>query len=285
MDFAKMHGLGNDYVVVDGFREKLDEQALPGIARRLCDRHFGIGSDGLILVLPSRVANVRMRMFNPDGSEAEMCGNGIRCFGKFVHDREISRENPLSVETLAGVKTLKLSIEGGLVVSSRVDMGQPRLRRGEIPMSDPPRGTAGRTEQVIGEPIKVGAKRFEATCVSMGNPHCVIFVDDVDHFPVESIGPIIEHHRLFPQRTNVEFVQVLNAKEIRVRVWERGAGITPACGTGACASVVASSLNDRTDRKVTVHLPGGDLHVEWLGDGRVMMTGPAEEVFTGTIGL
>ncbi len=282
MEFAKMHGLGNDFVVVDGFREKLAEEALPDIAKSLCDRHFGIGSDGLILVLPSRVANVRMRMFNPDGSEAEMCGNGIRCFGKFVYDRGINRDNPLTVETLAGIKTIKLTVEEGKVVSARVDMGKPRFSRSEIPMAPTSSGSA---DKVIGETIKVDGKKFEVTCVSMGNPHCVIFEDDVDTFPVEKIGPLVENHRLFPQRTNVEFVQVLNTKEIKVRVWERGAGITPACGTGACASAVASNLNGKTGRKVTVHLPGGDLFIEWLGNDHVSMTGPAVEVFTGNIAV
>ena len=280
MDFAKMHGLGNDFVVVDGFREKLAEEELPEIARSLCDRHFGIGADGLILVLPSRVANVRMRMFNPDGSEAEMCGNGIRCFGKFVYDRNLNRENPLTVETLAGVKSIKLTVENGKVVTAKVDMGQPRLSRAEIPMAPTPSGS---TDKVIREPLKVDGRKLEVTCVSMGNPHCVVFQDDVDNFPVEKIGPLIENHRLFPQRTNVEFVQVLNTREIKVRVWERGAGVTPACGTGACAAVVASNLNEKTGRKVTVHLPGGDLLIEWLGNGRVSMTGPAVEVFTGSI--
>jgi len=280
MDFAKMHGLGNDFVVVDGFREKLVVEHLSDIALKLCDRHFGIGADGLILVLSSRVSNVRMRMFNPDGSEAEMCGNGIRCVGKFVYERGICRDNPLSVETLAGTKTLKLNIEGGLVASARVDMGRPILQRSEIPMIG-----QGHMERVIGEPIKVGGKRFEATCVSMGNPHCAIFVDDVDNFPAEKIGPLIENHRLFPRRTNVEFIQVLNPKEIRVRVWERGAGITLASGTCGSASVVAAALNNLTSKRVTVHLPGGDLFIEWLGDDRVMMTGPAVEVFTGKIEL
>ena len=243
MDFAKMHGLGNDYVVVHvdslpGAEARWFDspERLAEVSRKLCDRHFGIGADGVILVLASQVANVRMRMINPDGSEAEMCGNGIRCFGKFVHDRAISSENPLTVETLAGVKTLDLKVEGGEVTAARVDMGRPWLRREDIPMTA---GPAERTDRVIGEPISAGGRRFEATCVSMGNPHCVIFVDDVAAFPVEQFGPLIERHELFPRRTNVEFVQVLNSSEIRLRVWERGAGITPACGTGACASVVA----------------------------------------------
>jgi len=275
-----MHGLGNDYVVVDGFRETLAEENLPDIARRLCDRHFGIGADGLILVLPSRVAHVRMRILNSDGSEAEMCGNGIRCFGKFVHDRGISRENPLEVETIAGIKTLSMNVADGVVASSRVDMGEPRLRRSEIPML--PRGS-GDSERVVGEPVRVGSRSFVATCVSMGNPHCVIFVDNAETFPVEKFGPAIENHRLFPRRTNVEFVQVLNSKEIRMGVWERGAGITLACGTGACASVVACVLNDLTGRKATVHLLGGDLFIEWMGNNHVMMTGPAAEVFMGRV--
>jgi len=275
--FVKMHGAGNDFVVVDGAKEKIPEDRLGPTAVRVCDRHFGIGADGLILVLPSRVANFRMRIFNPDGSEAEMCGNGIRCFAKYVFDRKMHQDVVLTVETLGGVKTLKLNAVGGKVLTVRVDMGEPRLLRSEIPM----RGDRG--SKVISEPLRVGGKKIEVTCVSMGNPHCVTFVDDVDHYPVEKIGPLIENHPSFPARTNVEFVEVVSRDEIKMRTWERGAGETLACGTGSCASLVAASLNDKTGRKAVVHLRGGDLLIEWAGNNRLFMTGPAEEVFEGNL--
>ena len=278
MNFTKSHGIGNDFVVVDGFQESIPEDLLPETARRLCDRHFGIGSDGLILVLPSRTATFRMRMLNPDGSEAEMCGNGIRCFAKYVFDRGLTHETQITVETLAGIMAPRLIVKDGKAQIVRVDMGEPRLQRKDIPMKGP-----DGDGEVVGEKIKVEGDRYDITAVSMGNPHCVIFVDNVEHFPVAKVGPKIETHNLFPQRTNVHFVQVLNSSEIQVRTWERGAGITLACGTGACACAVAAALNKRTGRKVTTHLPGGDLLIEWSGDNRITMTGPAEEVFTGSI--
>ncbi len=277
MKFVKMHGAGNDFVVIDCARENIPEESYPALAKHACDRHMGIGGDGIILVMPSRIANFKMRMFNPDGSEAEMCGNGIRVFAKYVYDRKMHSDVLLTVETLGGIKTLKLNTVGGKVQTVRVDMGEPRLLRSEIPM----KGEGG--EKVIAEPLKVAGKKIEITCVSMGNPHCVTFVDKVDEYPVEKIGPQIENHPSFPQRTNVEFVEVLNKNEIKMRVWERGAGETLACGTGACASAVASILNDKVSRKVTVHLLGGDLFIEWLGDNKVYMTGPAEEVFEGKV--
>ncbi|MDH7602843.1 MAG: diaminopimelate epimerase [Armatimonadota bacterium] len=279
MKFAKLHGAGNDFVVVDGSEEKIPEQKLPQVAKHICDRHFGIGADGLILVLPSKVANFKMRIFNPDGSEAEMCGNGVRVFAKYVYDLKMHEDTIMTVETLAGIKTLKLNTAGGKVQSVRVDMGEPKLLRSEIPM----RGTPG--TKVIAEPLRVGGKKIEVTCVSMGNPHCVTFVDGVDHYPVEKMGPLIENHPSFPARTNVEFVEVLNPEEIKVRTWERGAGETLACGTGSCAAVVAGYLNEKTSRRVTVHLRGGDLFIEWAGNNRLFMTGPAEEVFEGNINI
>jgi diaminopimelate epimerase len=272
-----MHGAGNDFVVIDGVKEQLAEEQLLSIARYACDRNLGIGGDGIILVLPSRTANFRMRMFNPDGSEAEMCGNGIRCFAKYVYDRKMHTDVIMTVETLGGVKTLKLNAAGGKVQTVRVDMGEPGLLRSEVPM----KGTG--SDKVVAESLKVIGKKIEITCLSMGNPHCVTFVDRVDEFPVEKIGPEVENHPSFPQRTNVEFIEVLNQQEIKMRVWERGAGETLACGTGACASAVASMLNDKVQRKVTVHLRGGDLFIEWLGDNKVFMTGPAEEVFEGKV--
>ncbi len=279
MKFTKMHGIGNDFVVVNALSEAPDESRLHDVSRKANDRKFGVGGDGLILVLPSKVADFKMRMFNPDGSEAEMCGNGIRCFAKYVFDRKLIPEPQVKVETLAGVKILKLLTRAGKVEAVRVDMGSPRLLRSEIPMRGDDNG------EVIAEGLKAEGRRFEITAVSMGNPHVVIYEDNLDTVPVARYGPAIENHKSFPQRTNVHFVQICNSSEIIVRTWERGAGETLACGTGACACVVASVLNKRTSRTVLVHLPGGDLRVEWTGDNRVMMTGAAEEVFEGEIQL
>jgi diaminopimelate epimerase len=278
-----MQGIGNDFIVVNALGAEtnslLSEEHLPVISRRVNDRKFGIGGDGLILVLPSKSANLRMRMFNPDGSEAEMCGNGIRCFAKYAYERKLIEEPQLRVETGAGIKSLKLLTRGGKVEAVKVDMGQPELRRSKIPM----RGDEA--ERVIAEPLKVEGRRFDITAVSMGNPHVVIFEDNLDSISLERFGPLIENHKAFPQRTNVHFVQVCSSSEIVVRTWERGAGITLACGTGACACVVAASLNQKTSKRVQTHLPGGDLTIEWTGDNRIVMTGPAEEVFEGDIAL
>jgi diaminopimelate epimerase len=272
MRFVKMHGLGNDYVYVDCFHERVSEPAR--LARRISDRHFGVGGDGLILILPSEVADARMRIFNADGSEAQMCGNGIRCLAKYVYESGIARKPELTIETLAGNLRLRLFTADGVVERVRVDMGMPRLRRQDIPM-------LGQGEPVLGETLTVADRQFEATCLSMGNPHCVIYVDDVANYPVTHYGPLLEHHPQFPQRTNVEWVQWMNRREIRQRTWERGSGETLACGTGACAATVASVLTGKTERAVTVHLLGGDLEVEWAADDHVYMTGPAVEVFRG----
>jgi diaminopimelate epimerase len=274
-----MQGIGNDFVVVNCMESPLPEGQLADISRKVNDRKFGIGGDGLILVLPSKQADFRMRMFNPDGSESEMCGNGIRCFAKYVYDRKMVVDTQVKIDTLAGVKTLKMLTQGKKVQAVRVDMGQPRLLRSEIPMRGDDNG------RVIAEPLKVDGKRFDITAVSMGNPHVVIFMDDLDNFPVERYGSQIENHKSFPQRTNVQFVQACNNSEVMLRTWERGAGVTLACGTGACATAVAASLNNKTGKRVLVHLRGGDLLIEWTGDNRVMMTGPAEEVFEGDIPL
>ncbi len=272
MKFWKMHGTGNDFVVADNRDREIEENNLSQFARRVCTRRLSVGSDGLLLVYSSNVADVKMRMFNPDGTEAEMCGNGIRCFVKFCYDNGISRKKELKVETLAGIKQTWLSVNGE-VKSVRVDMGSPSFEPESIPMlSD---------GVFINKPLKVDNEVYEATSLSLGNPHCVIFVDNTDAFPVLEIGPKIENHRLFPKRTNVEFVQVLNRDEIRVRVWERGAGETLACGTGACASAVASNTLKKTDKEVTVHLSGGDLQVVY--DCSVFMTGPAVKVFKGEL--
>ncbi len=279
MKFTKMQGIGNDFVVVNAIEQALEEEQLPIISRQMNDRKFGIGGDGLILVLPSKIAQFRMRMFNPDGSESEMCGNGIRCFAKYLYDRKLTTDSAFTIETLAGIKPVWLKVNGGKVESVRVDMGTPLLQRSEIPM----RGDGN--QPVIGETLRADGRKFEITCVSMGNPHCVIYEEKLETFPVGRYGPQIEHHVAFPKRINVQFVKVCSNSEIVLRTWERGAGETLACGTGACASVVASVLNNRTGKKVLVHLPGGDLLVEWSGDNRVLMTGPAEEVFEGEIVL
>lgn len=279
MRFTKMHGLGNDYVVVDGAAERLAESALGRVARVVTDRHFGVGGDGIIIVLPSNSADLRMRILNADGSEAEMCGNGIRCLAKYAYDRGMVRRTDIRVETLGGVKSLSLDIADGKMRAARVDMGPPVLERDKIPTTLLGNGF------VASEPLAAGGRNFSVTCVSMGNPHCIIYVDDVDLYPVSQFGPLIERHEVFPQKTNVEFVEVIRPTELKMRVWERGVGETLACGTGACASLVAGVLNGKNERNATVHLPGGDLFIEWIEEGSVFMTGPAEEVFTGEIGL
>jgi diaminopimelate epimerase len=273
MHFTKMHGLGNDYVYVNGFEEQVEDPAT--VARAVSDRHFGIGADGLILILPSTQADFRMRMFNADGSEAQMCGNGIRCVAKYVYDHRLTRKTLLQVETGAGILELQLFPQGNVIDKVRVRMGEPRVERAQIPMQGP----AG---QVLNEPLQVDGKTFAVTAVSMGNPHCVVFVDDPDTFEVEYWGPRFEHHPAFPEGVNTEFVRVLNRRTFRMRVWERGSGETLACGTGASAAAVACHLTGRTDRQVTAHLRGGALELAWSAtDNQVYMTGPAVEVFSG----
>jgi diaminopimelate epimerase len=274
MKFAKMHGAGNDYVYVNCFEETIADPA--ALARQVSNRNFGIGSDGLILIMPSEVADVRMRMFNSDGSESEMCGNGIRCVAKYAYDHRLVDKKEITAETGAGILTLQLfTNNAGLVDRVRVNMGRPRLTRGQIPMTGNPE------EQVINQELKVLDRTFHITCVSMGNPHCVIFVDNVDEFPVEKYGPVIENHELFPNRTNVEFVEIFSHQEVKQRTWERGAGETLACGTGASAVAVAGVLTERTERTILNHLLGGDLELEWTEEGSVFMTGPAVQVFEG----
>lgn len=276
MKFTKMHGAGNDYVYVNCFSERVDNPA--DVAIKVSDRNFGIGSDGLILIMPSDKADVRMRMFNSDGSESEMCGNGIRCVAKYAYDHGIVGKKEISAETGAGILTLQLfTNEANKVEKVRVNMGRPRLTRGEIPMT----GEAG--AKVVSEPLNILHTTFHITCASMGNPHCVIFVDDVENFQVEKYGPLIENHEIFPRRTNVEFVQIISRTEVRQRTWERGAGETLACGTGASAVCVAGALNGLTEKKILNHLSGGDLELEWAEDGFLYMTGPAVEVFSGEI--
>ena len=274
MKFTKMHGAGNDYVYINCFEEQIEDPVT--LAQQVSHRQFGIGSDGLILILPSDVADVRMRMFNIDGSEGEMCGNGIRCVAKYAYDHNLVKSLEMTVETGGGVLSLTMIVgASGWVDRVRVNMGEPGLQRGRIPML----GSAA--EQAVSVPLEVAGRQFEITCVSMGNPHAVIYVDDVEKFPVTEIGPLIENHLWFPERVNVEFVQVLNPTEVIQRTWERGSGETLACGTGASAVTVAGVLTGRTERKIINHLRGGDLELEWLENGPVMMTGPAVEVFNG----
>ena len=278
MKFTKMHGIGNDYVYVNCFKETVDNPAEVSI--KVSDRHFGIGSDGLILIKPSDVADFRMDMYNADGSQAEMCGNGIRCVGKYVYDYGLTDKTSVSVETLAGIKYLDFIIEDGKVALVTVDMGAPELIAKNVPV-------ISENEQVIEEKITVCDKEWEMTCVSMGNPHCVVFIDEpVKDFPLEQIGPHFESHERFPKRVNTEFIEVLDRKTVNMRVWERGSGETMACGTGACASAVAAALCGHTEDEITLHLLGGDLRVRWdRENNKVFMTGPAAVVFDGEIEL
>jgi diaminopimelate epimerase len=274
MKFTKMHGAGNDYVYVDCFKESISDPA--HLAREISDRNFGVGGDGLILIMPSDLADLRMRIFNADGSEAEMCGNGVRCVAKYAYDRGLVAKRTIHVETGAGILSLQLFTDAaGKVTRVKVNMGKPGLKRADLPMIGPA------DAKVIDQELKVMDRTFRITCVSMGNPHCVIFVDDVAGFPVGLYGPAIENHELFPRRINVEFVEVLSPTEVRQRTWERGAGETLACGTGASAVTVAGLLTGRTRTKLLNHLSGGDLEMAWDGTGDVFMTGPAVEVFTG----
>lgn len=275
MQFSKWHGAGNDFVIVDGFKENVAGLDLAAAARQVCDRHFGVGADGLVFVLPSATADFRMQIINSDGSEAEMCGNVTRCVARYVYEQGLTDKTKVTLETLAGPIKPELVFDGGAISGVRVDMGAPRLKRGEIPMT----GAAG--EDAMNVPVTVDGRTYHGIGVSMGNPHFVIFVDDVGSVALPVTGPKIETDALFPRKTNVEFVQALSRSELRMRVWERGAGITMACGTGTCATVVAGVLSGRCDRKVLVHLDGGDLSIEWAEDGRVYMTGPAVEVFRG----
>lgn len=271
--FTKMHGIGNDYVYVDCFSQTVADPA--GLARRVSPRRTGIGSDGLILICPSSIADCRMEMYNADGSRGQMCGNGIRCVGKYVYEHGLARRESLRIETDAGVKLLRLHTDRGAVVRVTVDMGEPILEGPRIPVA-----AEGR---VVNVPLQVGTDTYRITCVSMGNPHCVVFTPDVEALALAQLGPQFEHHPFFPQRVNTEFISVLARDALRMRVWERGSGETAACGTGACAALVAAVLNGKTDRRAIVHLNGGDLDIEWNADNHVLMTGAAEEVFTGEI--
>ena len=281
MKFTKMHGCGNDYVYVDCTEHMLANPSAAAIA--VSDRHFGVGGDGLILICPSDKADFRMAMYNADGSEGSMCGNGIRCVAKFVYDKGLTDKTTLNIETKAGIKTLELTVEDGKVSLVKVNMGMPDFRAEAVPVVGLGRDVPGLGEGVIGQTVTVAGKPWTMTCLSMGNPHAVVWVDDVASLPLEQIGPAFEHAPYFPDRVNTEFVQVLNDHEINMRVWERGSGETLACGTGACASVAACYLNGRTGTQVMVHLRGGDLAVELGEDGCIYMTGPATTVFEGEI--
>lgn len=277
MKFTKMQGLGNDYVYVNCLKEKIDHPS--EMAVNLSSRNFGIGSDGLILIKPSERADFEMEMYNADGSRGEMCGNGIRCVGKYVYDYGLTDRTRVAVETLAGIRYLELKVEDGKVSQVQVDMGSPILEPEKIPVK------AG-GDMVVNKPIAADGREYRMTAVSMGNPHAVIYVDDVKNFPLETVGPQFETHEWFPKRVNTEFVRVLDRQTVEMRVWERGSGETMACGTGACAVAVASILNGLTDDEVTVKLLGGDLLIRWdREENKVYMTGPAQVVFDGEIDL
>lgn len=277
MKFTKMHGIGNDYVYVNCFEESVKDPV--EVSKFVSDRHFGIGSDGLILISPSAIADFRMNIYNADGSQAEMCGNGIRCVAKYVYDYGLTDKTEISVETLAGIKYLRLQVENGKVASVEVNMGAPILEPKEIPV-------AVEESPVVNVPVEVKGKIYHMTCVSMGNPHAIIFMNNVKDLDIEAIGPYFENHTVFPKRTNTEFVEVLDRNTVNMRVWERGSDETLACGTGACATTVACILNDKTENEVTVHLLGGDLKIRWDREAnQVYMTGPATVVFDGEITL
>ena len=278
MKFTKMHGCGNDYIYVNCFTEKIEEPSV--IAKKVSDRHFGIGSDGLILICPSETADFKMRMFNADGSEGKMCGNGIRCVAKYVYDNGMTDKEVITVETLSGIKTLQLAVSEGRVQAVTVDIGSPVLTPSQIPVKC-------EGDRMINQPVSVGGKEYYITCVSMGNPHAVVFTEEeVTALNLEKIGPLFENHEIFPDRVNTEFIHVIDEKTIDMRVWERGSGETLACGTGACASVVACVLNHKTEDEVLVHLLGGDLEVRYDREkNTVLLTGPAEFICTGEIAI
>ena len=275
MKFTKMHGLGNDYVYVNCLKETVENPS--ELARFVSDRHFGIGSDGLILIRPSEKADFQMDMYNADGSQAEMCGNGIRCVGKYVYDYGLTDKTEITIDTLAGIKNLKLTVENGKVSLIRVNMGSPILSSRQIPV-------LWEGETAVNIPVEIRGRQYHMTCVSMGNPHAVVFMDNVKELDIERIGPFFEMHPIFPKRTNTEFVEVLDRNTVNMRVWERGSGETLACGTGTCATVVACVLNNKTENDVTVHLLGGDFHIFWDREAnQIYMTGPAEVVFDGEL--
>lgn len=276
MKFTKMHGCGNDYIYVNCMEKIIENPVKTAI--QVSDRHFGIGSDGLILICPSDIADFRMEMYNADGSEGKMCGNGVRCIAKYVYEYGLTKKQQISVETKAGIKELDLTVQDGKVVLVKVNMGKAVFTASEIPVE-------ADVDTLIGYEVNVAGKEYYITCVSMGNPHAVTFVEDTKILPLEKIGPEFEHHKMFPDRVNTEFVQVLNRKEVSMRVWERGSGETLACGTGACAVAAACVENGKTEREITVHLLGGDLLLRYEEDGTVWMTGPAAIICDGEIDI
>jgi len=276
MNFTKWQGCGNDFILIDCLKQPLADYG--AFAKKVCDRHYGIGGDGILVVLPSEKADFRMRIFNTDGSEAEMCGNGIRCFARYLYDNGITSKKKFTVETGAGILVPEIVETDGKVTGVRVDMGEPVLEADKIPM------VGYGSNRVVNEPVEVAGRSWHITGVSMGNPHCVVFVDDIKTTPIEEVGPIFETQERYPKKTNTEFVQVLDRSHMRMRVWERGAAITLACGTGACATLTAAVLNGLTDRKAEIQLDGGKLLIEWdERDNHLYMTGPAELSFAGTI--
>ena len=276
MKFTKMHGIGNDYIYVNCMEETIKNPS--ELSVKLSDRHFGIGSDGLILIKPSKKADFKMEMYNADGSRGEMCGNGIRCVGKYVYEKGLTDKTAVSIETLAGIKHLELIVENQKAAAVRVEMGKPEFAAEKVPV-------LADTKEVINSPLMVNGKEYFVTCVSVGNPHCVVFFkEDVRELDLKEIGPFFEHHKNFPKRINTEFINVLDEKTLRMRVWERGSGETLACGTGACAAAAAAAVNKFTGENVTVHLLGGDLNIQWdRSKDRLYMTGEAAEVFEGEI--
>ena len=280
--FTKMQGCGNDYIYVNGFTEKIPQEEKTELVRHISDRHFGIGGDGVIFINPSLEADFEMEMYNADGSRAEMCGNGIRCVAKYVYDKGLTDKTDISVISCGQIKYLQLFLKEGRVDTVRVNMGAPELRPERIPVTVAEAGTPLEQERIVNAPIIVQGKEYKMTCVSMGNPHAVIFLEDVTNLEIEQIGPYFENHERFPKRINTEFVKVLDKKTVQMRVWERGTGETLACGTGCCATVVACILNGLTDEKVTVKLLGGEIEIEWDREANlVYMTGPAVTVFEG----
>lgn len=275
MKFTKMHGAGNDYIYINCFDEKVENP--DKLAKELSDRHFGIGSDGLVLICPSDKADFRMDMYNSDGTQAEMCGNASRCVGKYVYDKGLTDKTTVTLETLSGIKTLDLNVTGGKVDTVKVNMGSPVFTPQEIPV-------VTELDKFIRQEIKVLGKEYEVTCISMGNPHAVVFMDNLDELDIDTLGPAFENHKLFPERINTEFVSPTDSHTLKMRVWERGAGETLACGTGACASLVASVLCGLAENEATLELLGGNLHIEWdINSNNVYMTGPAEFVFDGEL--
>ena len=276
LNFTKWQGCGNDFVMIDCLETSLGRD-YASLGRELCDRHYGIGADGILVAEPSDKADFRMRIINADGSEAEMCGNGIRCFARYLYDYRRTEKAEFTVETGAGILVPRLQLEGGMVAGVMVDMGQPILEGDKIPV----KGFG--SSRVVNEPLEVEGQEYKMTCVSMGNPHCVIFVENAESFPIEKLGASFERHEAFPRKTNTEFVTVRDRQHLRMRVWERGAAVTLACGTGSCATLVAGVLTGQTDRKAEIELDGGRLFVEWAENNHIFMTGPAELVYEGKL--